>query len=116
MVKKGPVQELFNGVNTLEISYGTRAIAGVKLSRISNLIGSSVEHAALELIWYIVTVIFLLFSQPREVFAGWSSCLARVACPHGRRYSRRLREIVINRPIDKSVDGKRALSTSSLMT
>lgn len=44
MVKKGPVQELFNGVNTLEISYGTQAIAGVKLSRISNFIGSSVEQ------------------------------------------------------------------------
>lgn len=44
MVKKGPVQELFNGVNTLEISYGTRAKAGVKLSRICNFIGSSVEQ------------------------------------------------------------------------
>ena len=44
MMKKGPVQELFNGVNTLEISYGTRAIAGAQLSRISGFIGSSIAQ------------------------------------------------------------------------
>ena len=44
MMKKGPVQELFNGVNTLEISYATRAIAGAQLSRISGFIGSSIAQ------------------------------------------------------------------------